>query len=1087
MRGAFDARPLTVFVMILLLGSSVLAAPAPAATDLVVHEDGLPLDAGPGLSPLALDALGCRDDLGCPEDTWMTWTQQAPLSELEHSSKSILEDGLGAPAVFPAPDTIAVYNGLDETEKRQAWRAWFLVEQIAAMSPAEGTPGAMFPGDAGAGSGSGWSSSGAGEPGALPSSVPDPHGLSGVWRLEGHGFPLAVIPAGPEGATFLHTSEGVLSFPEPGADPDWMVRPSGYVGRVEATQPGSSGYRDLVIGLVPWSIDDEPSLRVIDGETGEVKFRGFSGDEGLVTWSLTALDDGGTEGIIGLDVMGNVVSADLEGDVLYRERLPGFPSEMVFPPLVPAYVALLYLWMGVDPFGDANGDGTLDLFTGGGYYAFVFAAVVAESFQSPPVLSAYSGRDLGLLWHSTLVPPSEYSYWFPVGGGDLDGDGRDDLLVYEIGYTFLSPVPAAMSHNYLHVLSGENGAPLAQAGRACAVTCVDSPITQAARAPDALADLDGDGTISLVHLEASLDYEESPPVVNSLEFVVRDLGDTPVSPFEETRHELPVPEGGAVWGSDLFIQETSEGSRQEVLLLVQFLTGASDDAHETELYRLHAGGVESVSLPEPYGMVQMDPADGTWYGWLVGKDAWQVLDEEEWTPKSDGFRLVVDTGSVLEHDRSGDGVEDLLLRRSIGYTWVSGASGVMFEEFDRSLVWWMVDAFEFNGKQLLVERQRYEDEYRLVDLEGEVLLEVGEDLLDERYFRGFVDVTADGRLDLWVQERGEWDDEYNWIPGDNLFIDLDGDETLHTVKGESGVGVYVDDYVLQRDGEEVLKSDSQEDDLSLELQVVGEEGPRWELDYDGDLRTVSNGVLVLTPVDSAPSSGEDLVVAFYDMATGGLLHEDVVEAVHDQVRIRFDSYRLQVEKMTTNGTFQAVYVYNVEDAAGETVEQSLRVVSLTGNEVVADFRLTDPPLLYEDYWNWVRPAYLAGLVEGWGAGKSKSLVFYEDSRAVVRALDGKILAVGPKDHYPTHALDVDGDGRDELGLRQGQRLQFMEYDPLNEGAGFEDDGERINGTQLVSRDGVEDVDGEKTGLPGPAAVLVVALVGLAVVGLRRRV
>jgi hypothetical protein len=205
---------------------------------------------------------------------------------------------------------------------------------------------------------------------------------------------------------------------------------------------------DFAVGatttLIALAISAPGTVRVYSGATG-LQLLAVSGPGGQFGWSLAGTGD---------------VNGDLVPDFIVGEPVDSYGGEAIVfsgadgaalltleAPPAPVPNPVNYFGLSVAGPGDVNGDGVPDLLIGaplaapGGVY-FVGQAI------------AFSGTNGAILWTFNGSYEGERFGWSVAGAGDLDGDGKADLLVGEAPYFFTGAV------GVVRAFSGGNGAPL---------------------------------------------------------------------------------------------------------------------------------------------------------------------------------------------------------------------------------------------------------------------------------------------------------------------------------------------------------------------------------------------------------------------------------------------------------------------------------------------------------------------------------------------------------------------------------------------------------------------------------------------------
>jgi len=388
--------------------------------------------------------------------------------------------------------------------------------------------------------------------------------VAGAGDVDGDGYadvlvgaPGYTAVAGEEGAVYLHlgSATGLHSTAA------WTV-----TGGQEGLRLGEvlaaagdldgDGYGDVALGLPAWS--DAVTL----GGRVEVYFGGVAGPVGPPGWTL----DGATEQArLGFDVAG---AGDVDGDG-YADLAVGVPSSELEPGEVQLFLggptgpagSPDWTWTGdaagqgwgsvVAPAGDMTGDGLADVVVG--------RPGELRRFDGDPSGLSASWSPLG--WPEVLADAER---WDHVAAGDLDGDGRTDLL---------SGGPASESGaGDVQVLLGGHPLP------ATAAALGSQPAAGLGTAV-AAPDVDGDGRADLLTTEVGADG--SPGVV----YVFGGLGALPAL---EPDWLVEGGASGAELGSDVANVGDVNGDGLEDLAVGADELGSSGTVH---VFHGSAGGL----------------------------------------------------------------------------------------------------------------------------------------------------------------------------------------------------------------------------------------------------------------------------------------------------------------------------------------------------------------------------------------------------------------------------------------------------------------------------------------------------------------
>lgn len=1034
-----------------------------------------------GADASSKDLESCHLDEACSASLdWFLWTESLPMGGLADALTAQIETP--EPFGLPLPPQLPDYQAMTEQGQREAWRAWYLVslmDQESSHSWSQNPYGPFTAAAMDSGS-TGSNESHGSDPAEGPGAARE---LSGLWRLEGHGYPIEVIPGDQEGATFLLTSRGLLHFPAPHEHPDWMVRPAASVHQARPVLDSAGDVEKVVIGTMPSLVSEDPSILVVDS-SGNKTWSGLAGGERLYYWELTDVDGDGEVDIIGFDMLGRHVAVKLDGSVIYQQTIEAPPSPgTVSVPMVPVYLQLYYARRGFSLFGDFDGDDTLDILVPGSYRVW-YSAVLLGDYYDIPLLQAYSGRDLELLW-TYADPPSWFNMMSPLGTGDVDGDGLDDVMVSSWTLLYVPAAPVGLSSSGTLVISGEDGSVLVRDKNYCTLACIETAETY--YAPLALVDLNGDGTHQMLTGEEEYDSDWNPV---SIDLVLRGPGEVPGGPSQQlARHGVPLPDEGEFLGGESALRHAPDGSDTIWVHLYSLIEGEEGRSVHSLHHLLDGSGLASSEGGAGFGLVDQDPGTGQFYGWILESDRWVPLDGE-FSVQGEGMRLVVSVSPTMFHDQSGDGVPDALIPMSVGARWINGKTGAHLGEMPTRLGNYRVDSAFQDGEPVILEYDPFDEGYALYGLDGDLHWSI--DAEDVTAY-ALADFTGDGRLDLLMRESDDFqvtdDGLYQWIPGDYYLLAMPDEEKIWEWSRDGGGSLYVEDFLTQREGLEIVVSRSGDsyDDLDLSLFVVGEEEPRWRYEQSGmRLRSAGSGIIVVAEPAYEHDDADRL--EFLDAGSGQVLHKMTLEEPPDD-----DLYRswtsMNLIDLTGNGTVELVYLYRDTDYSGDdpVYRQTARIVDPHGGATLAEFRLSDPQRFeVMEFGYWVSYNRLGAAMGDWDGDGRVDLGFIEHDRPVVRSSgDGEILAVGPEG-WIAGAWDLTGDGRKEIALQQPARLRLLTYDA---GSGLLDEegaGKLENPADVHHEEpGARGAFGDDKGLPAPAFGFVLLFVG-GVLVLRRR-
>lgn len=726
-----------------------------AAAGLTTPEAAAPTATAPAASEPSLAACdACRNGA----ERLLPFTVSQPLASVAVESHALVTSYGGSDR--PAPDALPGFDDLPEELQREAWRAWTLGAWHAALRG--DTPGMLQR----AATADRQPAQAVASPDGTDESTTT--GLRSLWRLEGHGYPTQLLPADDEGGHFLLTSRAVVKFDGPGEDPAWMVKPDGLLTSAQVADANGDDVDDLVMGIIDtdayisilfrdfFGMPEEtgPSLVVLDGATGQTMFRGFENERFLEEWTLSDVDGDGALDVLAYTIEGSVLAATLDGTVHYAATLEGTldASEGTYPNLWAFYQPM------TRGFGDIDGDGVDDfvLINAWDIYAVGPAFVQVTMI----VASTYSGTDGSMLWEQPLKAPSgptASSYAFLIDVEDLDGDGTDDPLAYYSEFTFQSAqgVTAYADEAGYVGLSGADGSGLlhdqASAASVFAPVAppVTAPISQIMWEMDGVIDLDGDGAHELITFEFGDDFA---PVA----MVGRAPGEGGGPSVEDFRVPMSIPAYDDGDGHFTVRDVDEDGIDEYVVVLVGVLLNDNDeiDRIESKLLVIDDAQMTTTDLPRLTAFYEYDERNGQAYGWTIEDDRFAPMGAEG-NPTADGMRLVVSPYPIATFDQTRDGVPDLLLRKSMGVTWVDGRNGAQLEDVPRPAGRYIRSIDATDDRILLLEYAWASGNYHLTDLTADrPLWTLDAEQIEDGYLQGAFDVTGDGTpeavINSWI-------------------------------------------------------------------------------------------------------------------------------------------------------------------------------------------------------------------------------------------------------------------------------------------------------------------------------------------------
>ncbi len=1105
-------------------GSNPVAGPAPDGLDDLMpargHPHGAEATRFPGLgSSLQPDLLEwdhveetahrgfpeCPPSLpACPWTDgarWFKWGHEATMQELVAASHELMDAGAD-PAVW-APDAYPGYQAAGEEAQRAAWLDWWLLVARAQSGSVTPFSPAALPMDAGDDQqGSGYGGDNGDEQEEDVPAVGKPRNLMSLWRLQAHGVPMAVHPWGASGHLVI-TDLGAFHFASWDEPADWMVQferplrgwaPVGKSLVVEGEEEDSG----LLVVEYPdrWGFGEWDTIAAIDLSDGSVAYSGFMGLHAARSWALSG---DGTPQILVVDQQGVLSRVDLRDGS--EDRLVDAASEqgVVATALSlssPSQIHSVAL-------ADATSDSVQDLYIVRSYEDGGIS-INGQSTPDSRVVSLYDGTDGSLVWESVAELQAENPLILPGEAivGDLDGDGREDLVFNEFRYSwntdsFFPRVITGVAAADGSVLFHDKGS----------VDCVvhEPPLDQVCIEEDyqpvaVLAQ--GGAPGRLVGLEGAL-FERPTGLV------VRSMPEVPglASQWEAgSPVDLPAPNWydfeGAVYGSvgpdgepQVLVTPFSRADRGHRMMNMQ--PGVS-----TKVYQVGMASVQEHALDDDLTNLFLNPETGEFTGWLYTQDRLVPLDDA-YAPAGSGQRLLLSVSPMMWHDVDGDDVPDMLTRKTSGYLWLSGQDGSPIRDVDLEPGWnYRAVGQDDDGRVTMLGLQGGNYTYGGLEAD-EPDWSFPEELLEDGSVRGIADFTGDGRMELLVHHYAvymemeepdgpsqppEEEEPEKWqvfSPHSKKWLWEVQDEELYGV-------VWYDDLLPEREGAELLMiyGDRYDDEESttLRLQVVGEKSPRWTWDLGEQMvEGLFEGYIVLLTQDEDEQDGERAYTVD-------------VHRTEDRSRVNrleFDEERPLVGFSLIaldDSDVHVVYSYGTKIADAKEddpqAQQRVRVTRAEGGQASVDFATKDEGFDVEEDHDGDERLVISGSLShfmgspgDWSGSGLDDLVLMENDHAVVRSsTTGTILAVVPNDGWLQTRVDLNDDDRDEIGLYdyQKQQLRMYAYDG-NAGELPEEDGTggrvQLAGDGNHSRNMERFFEDEKT--PAPAGiVLVVVLAGL---------
>lgn len=1073
-----------------IIGVIVILSLQPASAAALA---GPPLDVGNASAPEPTTPPGPEACTHCRMDllAGLEWLDEAPLEQVAIQARRLIDEAGGSRHL--APDQIPGHDRLSEDDARALWRIWVgisLTDLWAGRGPG------ILSGSASVGSAD------QPAPAALtPSSTSkEPFGMRSLWRIEGHGVPQEVLPADDEGGFYLVTSRAVLRFPGPGEDPSWMVKPDGYVSSARSVDVNGDGVRDLVMGMRGnifffFGIEGEQSgdsIVIIDGATGKALLRGLSGDDFLADWTLTDVDGDGNVDLLGLDYAGQtVIAAKTDGTVLWRQTPEGLPE--VNEPMVGAAMALYDVMN--HGFGDVDGDGVEDIVFSSSESIDAFLPAGTES-ASEAFVAAYSGTDASRIWITPADLPARGSalFLYVDGVADVDGDGNGDVILsyFEFRFEGVAVVTMTTMRSGMLVIGGSEGGILVRDDSQThtvfpfVLPPVTVPINEAAGFSDSVADLDGDGAAEVLTIEEGATEFEGALVGRTVGPVVGGpSGEAYRVPFE-----IPAYDDGDA----MVVIRDIDGDGVEEYVVALIGAYANEDGEltgmESRLLIFDSQELTTVELPRLTAFYDVDPVNGNAYGWTIEDDRFVPLDAEG-APVGEGMRLVISPYARTQFDITSDGVPDILLQKSMGFTWVDGRDGSVVEDVPRPANRYLRTAVPDGDKLYVVETDWTTGDTHLTELVSrQPIWTLPAEDLEDGYVYTVADFNGDGSLDVLVRTWGRGDE-----PTALRVLDVAKGETIWEKELTSPfIGTWIVDLDPSRPGKEIVMtvfagtvctfsgdSFSCERDDSVETGVsahsTSQEEPLWQFLNTDDVEygyAGEGGGLALV---REYGEGEN-VLRVIDGSNGTM-----IRAVEDTEKSRVSSVAL--DDVLPRGGPELLLVHEGE-GTGEGLEYRLQVTDARDGTAHSEF------IVATDFTGDMGYVYLGDLVGDWtGDGWNDLAATVFGQPVVFDVNSGKRLAAASEGTWIAFAEDFNKDGIPELGVMDDTlRLRLFTYDQaVNQTAEDEGDVRVLADPTAPQTDaGAEDFfDGADTPGPSPLAILIGLLTALAAaVGRRRR-
>jgi hypothetical protein len=500
------------------------------------------------------------------------------------------------------------------------------------------------------------------------------------------------------------------------------------------------------------------------------------------------------------------------------------------------------------------------------------------------------------------------------------------------------------------------------------------------------------------------------------------------------------------------------------------------------------------------------PETGTTHGWILTTDEWVPLDDTL-SRAGSGFRLITNASPIAIDDRDGDGVPDILLSASTGYQWMNGRNGTHLSDIQRPLATNLHFLYPTNDGLLALESNMENDGrlYRFGPLDGEPRWTLHEDDLQADFIVRLGDFTGDGAWEIlsYTFERIEYPPmempspgqleqempEPERVPPRWMVRTPTSDEPLweHEPPGDGPFQLAI---VPNDNGPLRLAVIDRDEALKIQLHDITRSDPVWTKTYDEKTtyRGSHGGHFLLQHSDE---DNEETRLSVHRYKNADQVHQvtigpeqrylwaGFVSQEDDPPHFIYSYADLESGAPRPSGDQEppeARQIIRLHDPAGA------RIASLTTVDIPGAVSYDTE----NDRWSispaWSGPGYRVsgynGLITGW-TGDAPALMLREEGRTTVRSLDtGDLLAVGPKSGDVRLKVDLNGDGRQEVALRNHERgtLTLHAYDPTHVEKDEEATGRldlRTQGNQTRDLDDFFDDDRRS---PGPSMGLLLLLV-----------
>jgi hypothetical protein len=626
---------------------------------------------------------------------------------------------------------------------------------------------------------------------------------------------------------------------------------------------------------------------------------------------------------------------------------------------------------------------------------------------------------------------------------DVDGDGTGDPVIsyLSIRAQSVAVVTTVSAHSGIIVLSGVNGAALirdeAQVHTVFPFILPPAtvPINEVTGFADTVADLDGDGLDEVIVIEQGATEFDG--------FLVgRTVGALPGgTSLEDFRvpFELPAYDDGD--GMVVLRDVDGDGIEEYVVALMGAYVDEDGEltGMDSRLMIFDDKEVTTVELPRLTPFYDVDPVNGNAYGWTIEDDRFGPL-AADGSPIAEGMQMIISPNALTEFDVTGDGIPEILLRKSMGFVWVDGRDGSLLEDVARPAGRYLRAVVPDDDKLYIVETDWNTGDNHLTELlSGKQVWTLEAETLEDAYVYSVADFNGDGSLDALARTFGRGDQG----PAMRV-IDVAKSETIWEVELPSGfVTVTVTDLIPSRAGKELVMNvfgglvcTFTDNTLSCETDDTVEEGIRA---YTTD-----------APDPAWKLVNDDEVDYWYAGNADGLV---LVTAYEDEAGVLIVDGANGTTARAVKGTEDAtLYHWQLLDVAPATGPELLLVHAVEGEGEETRFRLEvtgardgtqhSEFALAADLTGSMGYVFGLGAVGDWTGDEWQEVAFMVfDQPVVFDGRSGDRLAAAATGTSISFAEDFNNDGVPELGVMDSTlRLRLFTYDQAINRTG-EDEGD----------------------------------------------